>query len=326
MPFILNSQFNFRQWLPQVPREERWELAICVFIAFIFWLVISLTTKEHSVTKPVEVSYVVSEDKVLLSPPTNMAEATISGPGWELMWSNFFQPTIKVSLYRGPRDSKVITQVDISALVSKALYSTETNLDKLIFLPVTLQTEDKTEKRLPVRPLVSINFAEGYQARYPLVVEPDSVTVWGAPSILDSLSFWPTDSLQLEDVDNSFQRIISLGEASGELKLALKEVTISQKVEVFTEKELYVRVEVVNPPAKDSFSIFPGQVRLKIGVLQSNYNSIVADSFRLVADLNGMRTEDGRNSIPLTLQARPRAAISVTYTPRVAEYFFFKKE
>lgn len=326
MPFILNSQFNFRQWLPQVPREERWELAICVFIAFIFWLVISLTTKEHSVTKPVEVSYVVSEDKVLLSPSTNMAEATISGPGWELMWSNFFQPIIKVSLYRGPSDSKVITQVDISALVSKALYSTETNLDKLIFLPITLKTEDKTEKRLPVRPLVTVNYAVGYQARYPLEVEPDSVTVWGAPSILDSLFFWPTDSLRLKNVDNSFQRTISLREASGELKLGLKEVAISQEVEVFTEKELYVPVEVVNPPAKDSFSIFPRQVRLKIGVLQSNYNSIVVDSFRLVADLNGMRTEDGRNSIPLTLQARPNAAISVTYTPRVAEYFFFKKE
>lgn len=326
MPFIPPSQFNFRQWLPQLPREDRWELAICILIAFIFWLVISLTTKEHSVTKPVLVNYVVSADKVLLSPPNSTAEATITGPGWELMWSNFFQPVIKVSLYRGPADSKVITQVDLSAEVSKALYSSETKLEKLIFLPVTLQTEDKEEKRVPIRPLVFVDFAEGYQGRQSLRLKPDSVTVWGAPTYLDSLFFWPTDSLQLKEIENSFSRTISLRKPPPELTLGIKEVVVFQEVEVFTEKELYVPVEVVNPPLRDSFSIFPRQVRLKVGVLQSNYNRIQVDSFRLVADLNGMRTKEGRNSIPLTLQARPSSAISVTYTPRVAEYFFFKRE
>ncbi|PHI19889.1 hypothetical protein CEQ90_10885 [Lewinellaceae bacterium SD302] len=315
-----------RRLLPSIPKEGRWELTVCIGIAFIFWLVINLTTEEHTIKKPVRVSYVVSEDEVLLSAPTSDAEATISGPGWELLWSNFFQPVIDVSIYRNRADSKVITQVDLSAVVSESLYSSETELDKLMFFPVTLETETKASKIIPIVVNTQVDYAEGFQGKTSFTTVPDSVEVWGPVSKLDSLTYWPTDTLRLKNVASNINQEIGLSRGTETIAPILSKVKVQQQVEVFTEKELFVPVQVINPPARDSFSIFPRQVRLKVGVLQSNYDQIRPDSFRLTADLNGMRTEDGRNSIPLTLEKRPRSAISVTFNPRVAEYFFFKKE
>lgn len=332
MPFPRNSPMRFipisqlKQLLPSIPKEGRWDFAICIGIAFLFWLIINLTTKEHTIKKPVLVSYVVSEDEVLLSAPSSEAEATISGPGWELMWSNIFQPVIDVSVYRNRTDSKVITQVDLSAIVGESLYSNEMKLDKLIFFPVTLKTEAKASKMVKVRPVSDVSYAEGFQAKSGFSTTPDSIRIWGPTSTLDSINDWPTDTLKLNDVNGDINREISLSNDREMIKTIVSKVTIHQAVEVYTEKELFVAVQVINPPAKDSFSIFPQQVRLKVGVLQSNYDKIQRDSFRLVADLNGMRTEDGRNSVPLTLDKQPQSAVSVTYNPRVAEYFFFKRE
>lgn len=326
MLFIQINQFDPRRYIPRIPRENRGELAICIFIAFLFWLIISLTTNDHSVSKPVEIEFVVGEDEVLIEPLTAMAEATISGPGWELMWSNVFQPVIKISYYRNRLDNKVVNQVDISSAVTDALYSSETSLTKLIFLPVTLRVEPKASKKVPVRSQITVKYKTGYSPKSSPEFTPDSVVVWGGESLLNNLKSWSTDTLNITEVDANLQQMVKLTDGADGLMPATTTVEFRLEVEVVTEKSLYVPVEVVNPPAQDSFSIFPKQVRLKVGVLESDYNQISANDFRLVADLNGMRAEDGRNTIPLLLDRKPAEALSVTYTPKAAEFFLFKKE
>lgn len=325
MPSILTNQFDPWQLLPKVPRENRWELAICIFVAFLFWLIISLTTKTHSINKSVEIAFAVGEDEVLLEPKTATAEATISGPGWELLWSNVFQPVIRVNIYRNREDSKLISLVDVNAVVADALYSNETSLGNVVFSPIRLITEAKARKKLAVKPEVRLVYAEGFRAKSSIKISPDSVTVLGGQSILDAMSVWPTDTLSITGLSEDFSQEVRLQKAGDGLVINPATVTISQEVEVFTEKGLYVPVEVINLPEQDSFSVFPQQVLLRVSVLQSNYDKIKTSGFRLVADLHGMRTADGRNSVPLALVKRPQEALNVEYNPKAAEFFLFKK-
>lgn len=326
MLFTQINQLDPRRYIPRVPPENRGELAICIFIAFLFWLIVSLTTKDHSVTKAVEIEFSVGEDEVLIEPLTATAEATISGPGWELMWSNVFQPVIKVAYHRNSSGSKVVNQVELSAKVTEALYSNETSLTQLIFLPIILKVEPKDNKRVPIVSKVNFEFQQGHSPKSELVLSPDSVTVWGATSLLESLEYWPTDTISITDVKESIQRTIKLKKGQQGLRPAIREVSLSQEVEVITEKSFYVPVQVINPPAQDSFSIFPKQVRLTVGVLKSDYGAINASDFRLVADLNGMRTEDGRNIVTFVLDSQPRQARRVEFNPKAAEFFLFRKE
>lgn len=329
MPFTLISRFNFRalgRYLPSVPRENRGALAVCILIAFLFWIIITLTTKDHKIDKPVRINFVVSEDEVLLEPAGAQATAVVVGPGWELMWSNLFQPVIEVSLYRNRSNNRLISEADLVPLVSRALYSDEMSLERLVFQPIKLNTAAKARKRVPVRSRLRFEYAEGFAPSAELVFRPDSVEVWGGQPVLDSLTHWPTDTLTLDEITGDLETVVPLATPPPGLSILTSEVAITQQVEVFTEKELYVPVEVVNPPARDSFSIFPRQVRLRVGVLQSNYDRIDRSDFRLVADLHGMRTEDGRNNIPLQLLRRPPEALSISFTPRKAEYLFFRRE
>ena len=311
MPSTRQKIKQLRELLPRVEHRDRRVLAICIIVALVFWLILNLS-RIYSINKEVSITYQLPEDQLLVNSPAQMADLSISGQGWNLLWERLTTHVIKIVL-------------NVARLIEQQLASSQLTVEQLNFLPVQLETEAKVSKRVPILVNVDFDFVEGYRpAGAPLLV-PDSVTVYGLPVDLDSITFWSTDTLRNTEVSGDINLAAKLSESTiPRITLSDATVAFSQNVETFTEKSLYVPVTVRNAPLTDSFKIFPNQVRLKVAVLQSNFNGVVADSFLLVADLEGMRAEDQRNSIPLILERKPVSAISVQYTPRSAEYFLIK--
>jgi len=283
--------------------------------------------REYTINKEVLVIYEVPNDQLLRGPISQIADLAVTGQGWNLLRERWRNPVIEVSLPVIEQVDGRISKSDIVRLIEPRLSSSSLPITDFTFVPTSIVLEAKATKLVPIQLLQNIKYDQGHVPVSALSIQPDSVTLRGPKEMLDTLHLWLTDTLTKRTLKASFEDSLSLQTPTNlpGLDLFPAKVAVSQEIEAFAEKSFYVPVEIRNPPQQDSFKIFPQRVQLKVGVLQSDYRKIQPDSFRLVADLRGMRTEDQRNNIPLVLEQKPVAAVSVQYSQRALEVFVLKQ-
>lgn len=303
---------------------DRKVLAICMTAAFVFWLILNLS-QEYSIRRDVTLEYVVDPERVLVGRMPETLEADVSGPGWNLVWESLVPGPLPVTIDIRNRDNLRLTNAELRQKVQRRLSSGALAVDNLGFESVTILTTPKEGKRVPVLSEISLAFANGFMAVDLPVLEPDSVTVSGSTDVLEDVTYWPTEALELKNVNSSVRRIVSLAKPGEGLTLSRNEINYSLAVEAFIQKIIEVPVTVVHAPEVGSYSITPSSISLRVSVPQTDYESINASNFRLVADLENLRNEDGRNSVPIILQEQPDEVISVFFETRSVEYYLIKE-
>lgn len=325
MPSTRQRVNKLLESFPLVQEGDGRILAICIGVAFMFWLILNLS-RDYTINKEVSITFQPPENQLLVNETNVMADLTIQGQGWNLLWESLKNPVINALVRLDEQSDGYVSKGDVARLVEQQLASSQLTIEQLNYNPVRLETAEKDRKKVPVTITTDFQFANGYRSIGAPRLSPDSITVLGLAADLAKITHWTTDTLVGADFNTNIRLTATLSETDNDrISITPKTVQFDQAVEAFTEKSLYVPVTVRNAPIQDSFKIFPRQVRLKVATYQSSYHSIVADSFLLVADLKGMRTEDQRNSIPLVLEKQPTGAISVQYSPRAAEYFLIKQ-
>jgi len=101
-------------------------------------------------------------------------------------------------------------------------------------------------------------------------------------------------------------------------------VTVTLKVEQFTERSLFVPITIKNAP--DSLKTFPERAKLSCVVGLSKYNDIDKNSFQLVADLKGIPLNTEKNTIPVLVTKQPDFVRAVNFQPRSVEFFFVETQ
>lgn len=303
---------------------DRKVLAICMTAAFVFWLILNLS-QEYSIRRDVTLEYVVDPERVLVGRMPETLEADVSGPGWNLVWESLVPGPLPVTIDIRNRDNLRLTNAELRQKVQRRLSSGALAVDNLGFESVTILTTPKEGKRVPVLSEVSLAFANGFMAVDLPILEPDSVTVSGSTDVLEDVTYWSTEALDLKNVNSSVRRIVSLAKPGEGLTLSRNEINYSLAVEAFIQKIIEVPVTVVHAPEEGSYSITPSSISLRVSVPQTDYESINASDFRLVADLENLRNEDGRNSVPIILQEQPDEVISVFFETRSVEYYLIKE-
>ncbi|SEP63551.1 YbbR-like protein [Neolewinella agarilytica] len=313
-----------RNPLKQMADTDRKVLAICMTAAFVFWLILNLS-QEYSIRREVTLEYIVDPERVLVGRMPETLEADVSGTGWNLVWESLVPGPLPVTIDIRNRDNLRLTNAELRQQVQRRLSSGALAVDNLGFESVTILTTPKEGKRVPVRSQVSLSFANGFLAADLPILEPDSVTVSGSTDELDDIAYWPTEELTLTGVNNSIKRIVTLAKPAEGLTLSRNEINYTLNVEAFIQKDIEVPVTVVHAPEVDSYRINPSTVSLRVSVPQTAYESINASDFSLVADLENLRNEDGRNSVPVILQEQPDEVISVFFETRSVEYYLIKE-
>lgn len=303
---------------------DRKVLAICMTAAFVFWLILNLS-QEYSIRRDVTLEYIVDPERVLVGRMPETLEADVSGTGWNLVWESLVPGPLPVTIDIRNRDNLRLTNAELRQRVQRRLSSGALAVDNLGFESVTILTTPKEGKRVPVKSEVALSFATGFMAADSPLLEPDSITVSGSTDVLEDVTHWPTETLELKNVTSSVRRIISLAKPEEGLTLSRNEINYSLPVEAFIQKIIEVPVTVDHAPEVESYRITPSSIHLRVSVPQSAYESISASDFQLVADLENLRNEDGRNSVPIILHEQPEEVISVFFEPRSVEYYLIKE-
>ncbi len=309
------TKANFRAFF----NSDRAILMTCIGIALVFWLVVKLS-QEYRTGATFSIQYQLPTGKTFISPPPRTLEATIKGTGWDLISNNLQKRERKILVELAELPSQAINS---NLLIDKAqrqiladVQVTEVNFD-FIFI----QIENQSEKRIPVELVQDISYAEQIQLIDSLQLNPDSISITGPLSEVDSISSWPTELVELVEVNESGTHKIALQTPkNAQIHLSPAEVVLQVNVEQFTEKSLFVPVEILNAP--DSLVIFPDKIKLSCITGLSHFNDIKSSSFKLVVDLQGIPLNTEKNTVPIQLRRQPSFARAINYQPKSVEFFF----
>jgi hypothetical protein len=237
-------------------RRRLLAMGVSVVVAFVLWLTVNMReTYTLTVESPLEVVG-LPEDQALRSPVPRTVLVQYEGEGWDLF-----------ALRRNPPEVPVDAEGPTVDLVRAAAASARLPLGVVVrdVRPAALELDlgPAATRRLPVRLTGRLDFAPGYGLLYPPRLDPDTVVVRGARSLLDGFDAWPTAPRAFADLRRSASAVVPLSDTlDGLVAVSAERVQVVLDVGQFTEgtRTLTVRVEGV-PPGVSAVRLIPSRVR-----------------------------------------------------------------
>lgn len=192
-------------------------------------------------------------------------------------------------------------------------------------LPDTLFFEFTSleEKKVKVLPKVVTTFEKQYMQSGPVVVSPDSITLSGPKSILDTIN-------HVETLPVKGDRLYSDLEVTGSLP-PIKQVAFSHRrvsivvpVEKFTEATISLPIEVKNKPDNIEVKLIPSTVNFKCNVVLSRYNNLNNRYFTAQVDYFAIDWSS-TNKLRVNITRMPDFITKFDFEPKYVEYIIEKK-
>lgn len=162
----------------------------------------------------------------------------------------------------GREDFYAIPASQLERYVSQ-LYGDNVSLEAFITDEAVFRFPAEAHKKVPVVPVKDIRFRSQYMELSPLRVDPDSVTVYGEPMLLERVTQVKTRPIRLDDVASSLQDEIGLYPIQG-VRFVPSSVKFSLPVTRFVEMAARVPVRVTGAPLGMEFACFPDRARVTL--------------------------------------------------------------
>ncbi|MCI5080606.1 MAG: CdaR family protein [Saprospiraceae bacterium] len=303
-------------------REDRAVLMVCIGVAFIFWLLVKLS-QTYSSAKNVVFRFNIPEDKALTILPPKDVEVQLEGRGWDLMFDYFSSPRVELFFDMAEQSRVRLNWLQLRSLIQRNLSSQEIQINEINYDNLSLSLEDKLKKKVPVLLEHRLTFASGYHLEDTIELTPDSIYITGPASLISNIRTWKTDSLRLENLKNTVNVSLDLESSSREIQLNTKTISARIPVEQFTEKAIFVPIQLKNSP--DSIRVFPDRIKIYCLVGLSRYSDVEPSGFQVEVDLQNAQPGIEDNTVPINLTSYPTFVENVRFSPKSAEFIFIKE-
>lgn len=240
---------------------------VAFILALCLWLMVNLSRDYTiNVNLPIVLGNMPA-DQALTEELPSEATVSISGEGWQL-----------INIYNNPPQVFVdVTQNEINLYeqVQKQLNANpDLSVQKVQPLFLNLDMESKMTKKIPVVSAVKVTFEDQYNFAGEPYLEPDSITITGARSIIRDINSWETAPVQFEDVDADISATVSLKETEPLYNITPLEVTYNANVAQYTEGETRVTIEARNMPSGRSVTFSPSMLTIRYNVPVDQYSDV----------------------------------------------------
>lgn len=298
-----------------LPREKLLVFSGSLILALCLWFIVNLN-RDFSITLdlPIEIRD-ISGEMALVSDPPASARVDVTGEGWKLITLYSNPPRVVLDVDNEEIDLTDRIQRQVSMLSDVMITSVRPSI-------LVLEMEERTEKEVPVVPLVDILFAEQFGQVGTPVVEPSLIQISGAASRVQEVDTVYTRLRELENVRESRELALELAPVSGIL-LQTEQVRYSFEVAEFTEAQITVPIRIRNLPPGQTITYNPTRVTIRYDVPIDEYNeslnirpfSVWVDYDKIRQDTTGQVTPDvERNEDDLQIRFR-------SVQPRRISYF-----
>ena len=302
-------------------------------MASTLWLSTKLS-QTYTELVEVPVSYELPVGEGFAQSPPPQLEVSLRGTGWRLLGRRLRPASYRLRLDSVAVKEAANARINLLPFAELAFQSSGMSVTGMPNARLQLATEQVATRRVPVRLVSDLTYATGYLNAAAPNVLPDSVVVSGPPTLLDTLSFWPTDTLTLRGLADSVRVELPLAQRAAlpSLHVTPRSVTVTAAARPFTEVTLSVPV-VLSRGSKpgqrtlqDSVRIFPRSVALTCAVSLDRYSYLSAEDFELVTET--LPAPNGAMSARLAVRiARaPEGVRRVRLEPRLVEAYWVKTQ
>lgn len=165
----------------------------------------------------------------------------------------FFAPG---DLHEVGDDMFSITGNELAGYVND-IFGDNVRLESFVSTEVQFRFPKENHKVVPVQVISTVSFKQQYMASEPFTVEPDSVTIYGEPAVIQNVDRVLTETISLQNLSSSPHGMARLEVPLMGVRLSVPEVSYSMTVSRFVEVKAKVKVHVRNVPSDRVVSVYP---------------------------------------------------------------------
>ncbi len=244
-----------------------------LLFAFLVWVSVNLGNEfQTTIEVPVRVEN-LPPTKAIASALPKSVFVKIQGTGWKLL-NSIISPNLRYT-------------IDFSSLTRKDTLFTSKNLHERISFPagihiflispetVTVAIDSKISKKVPIIPDVNISYRRGFDIIGCMKAFPESITISGAQSLLNSINEWKTKPITLNDINEPTNIKAELADTFQlEVTRPAFVPTISFDVQPIAEKTINdIPVDVSEVPSNRTIVLIPPKISI---IIRSGVNTIAS--------------------------------------------------
>jgi len=297
---------------------------ICFVLALLFWFLTSLSNKFTGETN-IRLNYTdYPSDKILLSKPEARLKITVIGSGYyiflSLMQSRFRPLKLDVLSNISYNDGKgyILTRM-IESKIRRHLPSefilVSVSPDSILF-----DFDMVIEKMVPVRPNVEYSLMEEYSLTKEIATVPDSITLKGPKTLLDTITSWSTENLHLEDLNHSVNRKLTLIKNSNPfITINYREVALKVLVDRYLDTSIVLIINTDSLANGDVLLLERDTVLAQFQYPSAYEKELSDDLFNVAVSLIN-DTISNKGFLSLSLSKQPSYIKNVQLVPNTIVY------
>lgn len=248
-------------------RERIIVFVVALILALALWMMVNLSRDYTlSLEFPIQLGSVPSEMALVEDIP-NTATASVTGEGWKLINLYNNPPTINIDVNDARVNLFDQVQQQMNALPDVSIQKVQPQI-------LTVKLDNRISRKVPVRSNVDVSFRDQYDFISLPEITPDSITINGAATIIESITQWATDSVQIRNVNTDISQVISLESSGNLISLSEDEVQYNANVAQYTEGEVKANITTRNLPPDRVVSYSPIAITIKYDVPIDQYTDL----------------------------------------------------
>jgi hypothetical protein len=309
-------------------------------VIFLFFLIVSTIiwylsklSHEYSTMLAYPIRYEsLPKGKVLVGEPPRKIQLKVKAFGYTLLKCKMSAALSPIELdlgkhlsqsFEGEKVKQFILTYRLRNSVAKQLGS-EIFLEGIEPDSLVVELADMVEKKVHIKPLIEADFERQYMLSGNITLKPDSVTISGPKSILDTISIVKTKKIVFSKLNQKVEKKISIVPIH-QVSFSNRSVVLTIPVEKYTEITIKVPVDIYNQPDSVKLMFIPKTIDVKCNVVLSKYFNLKPTMFKAVVDYSLIS-----NSLSKKLKVRlltvPEFVSMVEFNPKYVEYIIEKRK
>lgn len=303
---------------------------LCLIFSAFLWLFLALS-KDYTSTLHLPVRYLkYSSESVISNNPPSYIEIDVQAPGYKLAeyQLNIRIDTIDIDILDLRKKSNsnqyfLLTNSKLDRI--EAQFGPSVKILKVIPDTIFFNFEKRVSKKIPVIPDIELAYEKQFGINGEISINPDSITVTGGHSIVDTLKAVYLERREFTRLDEPLKKLIRIKTEMLPATIDFSDtlVELYVPVEKFTEGNFLIAPEIINIPDEYTMRLFPEKIKVTFLVALSNYEKIHPEMIRLMVDFK--ETNAKPQKISVMKGDHPGIIKIISTEPSKVEYIIRKK-
>lgn len=267
-------------------------ILLSVVAATTFWFFNALN-KNYSTRLNYPLDFSFSRDSVVVaSPLPNRVLVDVSGGGWNLMRKTFLLSAGSILIQLdNPTEIKFLTRATLLPMLTEQLSGL--TLDFVVTDTLFIDIQPKITKQVRIKvDSASVPLENGFRLVSPITISPDTVSIEGPKSMIDTLSDTYVMTFNENGIDYDYDDEIDIDYLTDLIASDPNEVTVTFDVDEFAQSLVSIPIEAANFPEDSSIYLADSTIDISYTSLERDLDKVRVSDFSVIADLTMLNERD----------------------------------